>query len=73
MIEGHLGPVKRRKMMNLRQGIDIEISIRRGIRQVKRRMVQNSHFVGEIVVHDLVFEEVTGLSRRQGNLGGLIM
>lgn len=60
-------------MMNLRQGINIEISIRRGMRRVKRGMVQDSHFVGEIVVHDLVFEKVTGLSRRQSNLGGLIM
>lgn len=60
-------------MMDLRQGMNIEIAIRRGMRRMKRRMVQNSHFVGEIVVHDLVFEEVTGLSRRKSNLGGLIM
>lgn len=65
--------------MNLGQGIGVSIvgGRRRGIMMMRKkrmmRTVHNSDIVGIIVVHDLVLEEATGLSRRKHNLGGLMM
>jgi len=51
---------------------------RRGIvviRKRKRMMrtVHHSDIFGVIVIHDLVLEKVTGLSRRKHNLSGLMV
>ena len=65
--------------MNLGQGIGVSIvGGRRGIMVMRKRMrmmrtVHHNDLVGIIVVHDLVLEEVTGLSRRKHNLGRLMM
>lgn len=78
MIVGDFGAVDGGEM-NLGQGIGVSIvgGSRRGIMMRKRkgmmRTVHHSDLVRVIVVHDLVLEKVTGLSRRKHNLGGLMM
>lgn len=66
--------------MDLGQGIGVSImeGRRRGIvviRKRKRMMrtVHHSDIFGVIVIHDLVLEKVTGLSRRKHNLSGLMV
>lgn len=78
MVVGNFGTVDG-GVMNLGQGIGVSIvGGRRGIMMMRKRKrmmrtVHNSDIVGIIVVHDLVLEEATGLSRRKHNLGGLMM
>lgn len=79
MVVGNFGTVDG-GVMNLGQGIGVSIvgGRRRGIMMMRKRKrmmrtVHNSDIVGIIVVHDLVLEEATGLSRRKHNLGGLMM
>lgn len=79
MVVGDFGAVDGGEM-DLGQGIGVSIvqGRRRGIMMMRKRKrmmgtVHHSDLVRVIVVHDLVLEEVTGLSRRKHNLSGLMV